>query len=93
MSIKDKLTAQNIFLIFSALFITSLVVSNLIFKKFFYWYPFDVEIFGSKLFEISVGIQDGLLVISLNLKPNEMLMFIYSEKTTNIKKNTFLLIY
>ena len=37
-------------------------------------------------FEISVGIQDGLLVISLNLKPNEMLMFIYSEKITNIKK-------
>ena len=32
------------------------MVSNLIFQKFFYWYPFDGKIFGSRLFELSVGI-------------------------------------
>jgi uncharacterized integral membrane protein (TIGR00697 family) len=40
----------------AALFITSLVVSNLIFQKFFYWYPFDISIGGIRLFELSVGI-------------------------------------
>ena len=56
MTLKDKLLAQKIYLFLGALFITSLVVSNLIFQKFFYWYPFEIEIFGAKLFEISVGI-------------------------------------
>ncbi len=41
----------------AALFITSLVVSNLIFPKFFYWQPFgNIKVFGATLFEISVGI-------------------------------------
>jgi len=48
--------ADKIYLYLAALFITSLVVSNLIFQKFFYWYPFDGKIFGSRLFELSVGI-------------------------------------
>ena len=52
---KWKLAAK-IYLYLAALFITSLVVSNLIFQKFFYWYPFDGKIFGSRLFELSVGI-------------------------------------
>ena len=52
---KRKLAAK-IYLYLAALFITSLVVSNLIFQKFFYWYPFDGKIFGSRLFELSVGI-------------------------------------
>ena len=52
---KRKL-ASKIYLYLAALFITSLVVSNLIFQKFFYWYPFDGKIFGSRLFELSVGI-------------------------------------
>ena len=52
---KRKLAAK-IYLYLAALFITSLVVSNLIFQKFFYWYPFDGRIFGSRLFELSVGI-------------------------------------
>ena len=57
MTQQDKLLAQRIYSTLGALFICSLVVSNLIFQKFFYWYPFgNVEIFGSKLFEISVGI-------------------------------------
>jgi uncharacterized integral membrane protein (TIGR00697 family) len=56
MTLKDKVLAQRLYLILGLLFITSLVVSNLIFKKFFYYYPFDFSIFGVKLFEISVGI-------------------------------------
>ncbi|MFC4095067.1 queuosine precursor transporter [Euzebyella saccharophila] len=57
MTIKDKRLAYKIYLYLGALFITSLVVSNLIFQKFFYWNPFgEVEIFGVSLFEISVGI-------------------------------------
>lgn len=57
MTHKDKLLARKIYLYLGALFITSLVVSNLIFQKFFYWHPFgDVTVFGASLFEISVGI-------------------------------------
>ena len=52
---KRKLAAK-IYLYLAGLFITSLVVSNLIFQKFFYWYPFNGKIFGSRLFELSVGI-------------------------------------
>ena len=37
MQLKDKLLAQRIYLLLGGLFITSLVVSNLIFQKFFYW--------------------------------------------------------
>jgi len=51
LSFKDKLLAQRIYLILGALFISSLVVSNLIFQKFFYW-----DFFGIHTFEISVGI-------------------------------------
>lgn len=43
--------AQKIYLALAALFITSLVVSNLIFQKFFSW-----DFFGMYTFEISVGI-------------------------------------
>mgnify|MGYP002795015087 CR=1 FL=1 len=50
-SIKDLLLAQRIYLALAALFITSLVVSNLIFQKFFSW-----DFFGMYTFEISVGI-------------------------------------
>jgi len=38
MTLKNKLAAQRIYILLGALFITSLVVSNLIFQKFFYWY-------------------------------------------------------
>ncbi len=48
--------AHKLYLYLAALFITSLVVSNLIFQKFFYWYPFDWVILGNSLFELSVGI-------------------------------------
>lgn len=57
MTQKDKRQAYSIYLFLGALFITSLVVSNLIFQKFFYWKPFgDVAVFGASLFELSVGI-------------------------------------
>ncbi|MDX1720082.1 MAG: VUT family protein, partial [Salegentibacter mishustinae] len=35
--LKDKLAAQRVYLILAGLFIASLVVSNLIFQKFFSW--------------------------------------------------------
>lgn len=48
---KDFKAAYHIYLILGALFICSLVVSNLIFQKFFTW-----DFFGIYTFEISVGI-------------------------------------
>lgn len=49
---KTKLKqAETAYLILAALFITSLVTSNLIFQKFFHWNPF-----GLFEFELSVGI-------------------------------------
>lgn len=57
MTEKDKRLAYKIYLYLGALFITSLVVSNLIFQKFFYWRPFgEFDLWGASLFEISVGI-------------------------------------
>jgi len=44
MTTAKKELAKNIYLLLAGLFITSLVVSNLIFQKFFYWYPFDMRI-------------------------------------------------
>ena len=51
LNVKDRLSAQRIYLILGALFVASLVASNLIFQKFFYW-----DFFGLYTFEISVGI-------------------------------------
>ena len=79
MTIKDKLAAQRIYLFLGALFITSLVVSNLIFKKFFYWYPFEAEIFGTKLFEISVGI----LPYPITFLITDLISEIYGKKRAN----------
>ncbi|MBC2846301.1 queuosine precursor transporter [Winogradskyella flava] len=79
MQLKDKLLAQRIYLFLGALFITSLVVSNLIFQKFFYWYPIDVEIFGSKLFEISVGI----LPYPITFLITDLISEIYGKKRAN----------
>lgn len=76
MTLKEKLTAQRIYLILSALFITSLVVSNLIFQKFFYWYPFKIEIFDTKLFEISVG----LLPYPITFLITDLISEIYGKK-------------
>jgi hypothetical protein len=79
MTVKDKLLAQRIYLLLAALFITSLVVSNLIFQKFFYWYPFHLEIFGVKLFELSVGI----LPYPLTFLITDIISEIYGKKRAN----------
>lgn len=79
MANSDKLLAQRIYMLLGALFITSLVVSNLIFQKFFYWYPFDIEIFGSKLFEISVGI----LPYPITFLITDLISEIYGKKKAN----------
>ncbi len=79
MTLKDKLLAQKIYLLLGALFITSLVVSNLIFQKFFYWYPFNIEIFGSKLFEVSVGI----LPYPVTFLITDLISEIYGKKRAN----------
>jgi len=79
MTLKDKLLAQRIYMLLGALFITSLVVSNLIFQKFFYWHPFDIEIFGTNLFEISVGI----LPYPITFLITDLISEIYGKKRAN----------
>jgi uncharacterized integral membrane protein (TIGR00697 family) len=79
MTLKDKLAAQKIYMLLGALFITSLVVSNLIFQKFFYWYPFHIEIFGTRLFEISVGI----LPYPITFLITDLISEIYGKKRAN----------
>lgn len=79
MTLKDKLAAQRIYMLLGALFITSLVVSNLIFQKFFYWHPFDVEIFGSKLFIVSVGI----LPYPITFLITDLISEVYGKKRAN----------
>ncbi|MFH4964570.1 queuosine precursor transporter [Gaetbulibacter sp. M235] len=79
MTLKDKLAAQRIYMLLGALFITSLVVSNLIFQKFFYWYPFRIEIFGTSLFEISVGI----LPYPITFLITDLISEVYGKKRAN----------
>lgn len=79
MTVEDKKLASKIYLYLAALFITSLVVSNLIFQKFFYWYPFDVKVFGENLFEISVG----LLPYPLTFLITDAISEIYGKKKAN----------
>ena len=76
---QKKSQAQIIYLILAALFIASLVTSNLIFQKFFYWYPFDAEVFGVKLFEVSVG----LLPYPITFLITDVLSEIYGKKKAN----------
>jgi uncharacterized integral membrane protein (TIGR00697 family) len=79
LSIKDRLLAQRIYLILGALFIASLVVSNLIFQKFFYWYPGDFTIMGVRLFELSVGI----LPYPITFLITDLISEIYGKKRAN----------
>ena len=71
--------AQKLYLYMAALFITSLVVSNLIFQKFFYWYPFDWEIIGNSLFELSVGI----LPYPITFLVTDLISEIFGRKAAN----------
>jgi len=76
---QKKSQAQIIYLILAALFIASLVTSNLIFQKFFYWYPFNTKIFDVKLFEVSVG----LLPYPITFLITDILSEIYGKKKAN----------
>lgn len=80
MTQKDQKLAYRIYLYLGALFITSLVVSNLIFQKFFYWNPFgDVTVFGSLLFVVSVGI----LPYPLTFLITDLISEIFGRKKAN----------
>ncbi|MDC6350050.1 queuosine precursor transporter [Zeaxanthinibacter sp. PT1] len=80
MNAKDKKLAFRIYLYLGALFITSLVVSNLIFQKFFYWYPFgELTFFDAPLFELSVGI----LPYPITFLITDLISEIYGRKKAN----------
>lgn len=80
MTVKDQKLAYRIYLYLGALFITSLVVSNLIFQKFFYWNPFGkIEVFGASLFEVSVGI----LPYPITFLITDLISEIYGRKKAN----------
>ncbi|SDG87532.1 queuosine precursor transporter [Psychroflexus sediminis] len=74
MTAVQKLSSDRIYLILAALFITSLVVSNLIFKKFFYW-----DFFGLYTFEISVGV----LPYPITFLITDSISEIYGKKKAN----------
>lgn len=74
LNIKDQLAAQRIYLILGALFICSLVVSNLIFQKFFYW-----NFLGLYRFEISVGI----LPYPITFLITDIISEIYGKRKAN----------
>lgn len=81
MAYRDKTLAHTIYLYMGALFITSLVVSNLIFQKFFYWMPFgaDATVFGAPLFVVSVGI----LPYPLTFLITDFISEVYGAKKAN----------
>ena len=73
-TLQDQLLAQRIYLILVGLFIASLVVSNLIFQKFFYW-----DFFGLYTFEISVGI----LPYPITFLITDLISEIYGKRKAN----------
>lgn len=74
METKDKLFAYQIYFTLGALFIASLVVSNLIFQKFFHW-----DFFGIYRFEISVGI----LPYPITFLITDIISEVYGKKKAN----------
>lgn len=79
MTEKDRAYADTLYLFLAALFITSLVVSNLIFQKFFVWQPIDIAFFGVPLFELSVGI----LPYPITFLITDLISEIYGKKKAN----------
>ncbi len=79
MTEKKTELAKKIYLYLGGLFITSLVVSNLIFQKFFYWRPFELTVFGNQLFELSVGI----LPYPISFLITDLISEIYGKKKAN----------
>jgi queuosine precursor transporter len=73
-SLNQLFLAQRIYLILAGLFIASLVVSNLIFQKFFHW-----DFFGIYTFEISVGI----LPYPVTFLITDLISEIYGRKKAN----------
>lgn len=69
-----KKRAEKAYLIFAAIFISSLVASNLIFQKFFQWSPF-----GLYTFELSVGI----LPYPVTFIVTDLVSEIYGRKRAN----------
>lgn len=74
MKSEDKLVAYKIYIILGAMFIAALVVSNLIFQKFFYW-----DFFGIYRFEISVGI----LPYPITFLITDIISEVYGRKKAN----------
>lgn len=66
--------AYQIYFILSSMFIASLVVSNLIFQKFFYW-----DFFGIYTFKLSVGI----LPYPITFLITDVISEIYGQKKAN----------
>ena len=95
MTSKDSILARRLYLVLGLLFVTSLIVSNLIFKKFFYYYPFDASIFGVKIFEISVRnfkvfftlicrlLSVGILPYPITFLITDLISEIYGKKKAN----------
>ena len=73
-NVQQQKLAYRIYLILAALFISSLVASNLIFQKFFYWNPF-----GLFRFEISVGI----LPYPITFLITDIISEVYGKKRAN----------
>ncbi len=74
MNLKNRNLAFNIYLILASIFIASLVVSNLIFQKFFSW-----DFFGIYTFEISIGI----LPYPITFLVTDIISEIYGKKKAN----------
>ncbi len=74
MNSKNKILSFKIYLTLATLFITALVVSNLIFQKFFYWNPF-----GLYNFELSVGI----LPYPITFLVTDLISEIYGRRKAN----------
>lgn len=69
-----KVFTENLYLILAALFIASLVTSNLIFQKFFTWNPF-----GIYEFQLSVGI----IAYPVTFLVTDIISEIYGRKRAN----------
>jgi len=74
LSNKKRRDAELLYLILAALFITSLVTSNLIFQKFFHWNPF-----GLFNFELSVGI----IAYPITFLITDIVSEVYGRKRAN----------
>lgn len=74
MNPSKKVFTENLYLILAALFIASLVTSNLIFQKFFTWNPF-----GIYEFQLSVGI----IAYPVTFLVTDIISEIYGQKRAN----------